>query len=367
MCPLTRRRSPGGVPNALVQEYYRQRADGNLIFTEGTFIAAEAGGLPGAPGIYSQEQVQAWKRVVDAVHERNGVIFCQLWALGRANKLEDPDNAPVVFGPSCIPSPLPGSKPPQTMTREDITRYKDHFRNAAKCAMEAGFDGVELHGAHGYLLDQFIQASSNNRSDEYGGNMENRCRFALEALEVVCGEIGQNRTGIRISPFSPFSGMGDEPLETFEYLCLEIKKRFPRLAHISVTEPRDNYLRRGKGEKVKDSMRFSSDRLRAIIRGIDHSGISLFARDEPDRTFPDPNPENPTVFVSAGGYTAADAEACCSRTGDVLGYGRLSISNPDLAARIKRGADLNPYDRSTFYTTGKEGYTDYSFSSSSKL
>lgn len=167
---------------------------------------------------------------------------------------------------------------------------------------------------------------------------------------------------MRISPFSPFAGMGDEPFETWEYLLSRVKARFPRLSHVSVTEPRDTFLRRGDDPRVLESKKYSSDRLRAIIRGLPFRDISWFGKDE-SIVFPDPCPTHPTVFISAGGYNPESALGCCERTGDVVGFGRLSISNPDLAFRIRNGLKLNPYDRSTFYTAGAKGYIDYPIAS----
>jgi NADPH2 dehydrogenase len=200
MCPLTRYRSPNSTPGPFVSEYYEQRSNGNLIISEGTFISGEAGGHLAAPGIYNQEQIDAWRIVTDAVHKKGAVIYCQLWALGRGNKGLDP-RAPIVYGAGTTPIPGEGNKIPTPMTKEvyaklfitqDIARFISHYVHAAKCAIKAGFDGVELHGAHGYLLDQFIQASSNNtRTDEYGGSLENRCRLILEVLKSVGDAIGE--------------------------------------------------------------------------------------------------------------------------------------------------------------------------------
>lgn len=224
--------------------------------------------------------------------------------------------------------------------------------------VKAGFDGVELHGAHGYLLDQFLQKGSNLRTDSYGGDVENRSRFLMEALDIVSKTIGQERTAVRISPFSPFQGMGesDNPFETWGYVCKEIKRRFPKLAYISVTDPR---LGSDSGQGDDKNCKYSADRFRAVFRGVDPESVDKLKGS--DFVFPEPNAENPTVFFSGGGYTASDAEESCERTGDVVGYGRLFIANPDLPHRIQNGLMLNAYDRSTFYTATEKGYLDYPF------
>ncbi|KAJ3258875.1 hypothetical protein HK103_003257 [Boothiomyces macroporosus] len=356
LAPLTRYRAPNHIPQAFVAEYYKQRASGGLLVTEATFIAKEAGGYPFAPGIYNQEQVEAWKAVTKAVHEKESVIYCQLWALGRANGGKE--EGVEVVSASNIPVEE-GAPIPRALTIEDIKRYMSHYKHAARNAIEAGFDGVEIHGAHGYLPDQFLQRSSNNRGDIYGGSLENRARFALEALESVTQEIGQERTAIRISPFSVFQGMGHEedPFETFGYLVSEIKKRFPKLAYISVTDNRF-------GNASQDDKLLTCDKFRAILRGVDPKNVSKFTKDKAI-TLPDPSVEHPTVFFSAGGYSASEAEPHSDRTGDVVAFGRVFIANPDLPHRIRNGLELNPYDRSTFYTHDQAGYTDYPFANES--
>jgi len=352
LAPLTRYRSPNHIPQDFVAEYYKQRATGGLLVTEATFIEKEAGGYYNAPGIYNTEQIQQWKKVTSAVHENDSVIYCQLWALGRANKGEEKDvkvvsasNIPIQEN-GIIPTPL---------TIQDIKRYIQHYKNAARNAIEAGFDGVEIHGAHGYLADQFMQKASNNRTDEYGGSLENRATFHLEVLQSVVDEIGQERTAIRVSPFSVFQGMGNEedPFETFGYLFTEIKARFPKLAYISVTDNRF-------GTNSEDDKYFTCDKFRAIIRGIDPNTVSKFTKDS-TIVIPEPSTEHPTLFFSAGGYSASEAEPHSERTGDIVAFGRIFISNPDLPYRIANGLELNSYDRSTFYTQDAKGYLDYPF------
>ena len=351
MAPLTRYRSPGHIPDTpLMTEYYTQRANGGLIVSEACFIAKEAGGYPNAPGIWSKEQVEAWKPITLSVRQQQSVFYCQLWAIGRANKGDEPD-VPIV-APSAIG--FQGGKVPRAMTVEDIQRFIGHYAHAAKNSIEAGFNGVELHGAHGYLIDQFLRASSNLRTDEYGGSLERRARFLFEAVGAVVDAIGQERTAIRLSPFLPFQVDEPEkdPFETWGYVCKELKQRFPRLAYVSITDPRLD---------VAPEQQYSSDTFRAIFRGIDQS-MNLMQKDN-HFVFPEPCPEHPTLFLSAGGYRANDAEVVGERTGDLVGYGRHYISNPDLPFRLKHSIPLTRYDRSTFYTPGAKGYTDYPFAS----
>ncbi|KAJ3371070.1 hypothetical protein HDU91_005593 [Kappamyces sp. JEL0680] len=342
-------------PNELMAEYYEQRAtSGGLLVTEATFIAREAGGYPTVPGIYSPAQIEGWKRVTDAVHAKGGIIYLQLWAIGRANKGDMADVK--IVSSSTIPVDA-SSPPPEQMTIADIQRYLDHYEAATRNAMLAGFDGVEIHAAHGYLLDQFLQSSSNStRDDEYSGSLENRARFLLQAMERVAGVIGEDRMAIRFSPFSNYYGMGhEEPFTTWGWVMRQVKQRYPKLAYVSITDPR---MDPEMGGTDKNAL-LSSDYFRAIFRGV--SGlVSRLARDA-TTVFPEPDSENPTLVFAAGGYSAADAEVVGNRTGDLIGYGRFFIANPDLVHRLKNGLELNAYDRSTFYTHDSVGYTDYPF------
>lgn len=302
--------------------YYSQRSSGGLIVTEATFIAEEAAGYPSAPGIYNAQQVDQWRDIVRGVHEKSSVVYCQLWALGRANVGGEPGVKTV--SSSTIPLKEASNGDALQMGLEDIKRYMQHYRQAAKNAIDAGnfnlrigFDGVEVHGAHGYLVDQFLQSSSNStRNDEYGGSLENRARFLLEAMQNVVDVVGEERAAIRISPFSPFQDMGQEsdPFETWGYVCQQLKTRFPKLAYISVTDPRLGAD--GAGDDM--SKVYSVDKLRAVFRGVDPSTISKL-HSESTTVFSDPTPEHPTVFLSAGGYTASEAEPSSERTGDLIG------------------------------------------------
>lgn len=354
LAPLTRYRCPDGYPTNLVAEYYGQRTtNGGLLITEATFIAQEAGGYKNAPGIWSSKHVECWKPVTKAVHDRGGIFYCQLWALGRVNPGKD-SKCPDVVAPSPIAADMDGGVVPKEMTIKDIARYLEHYKNSAKLAMDAGFDGCEVHGAHGYLLDQFLHSESNVRTDSYGGSLENRARFMLEAIDAVASTIGQERTAVRISPFSKFqfNGRESDPFETWGYVCREIKKRFPKLAYVSITDPRWD-----ADPNPEHKQEVSVDYFRAIFRNMDPEKIGKFI--EKAIRFPDPDLDHPTVVLSAGGLTPSDAEEKGDLTGGLIGYGRIFIANPDLVYRIRNGLVLNPYDRDTFYTEGSVGYTDY--------
>ena len=353
MAPLTRMRAIGQVPIIESQEYYEQRAtDGGMIVTEATFISKLASGYPNAPGIYTEEQIGRWKGVVEKIHSKGGVVFCQLWNIGITNRGEMKD-VPII-GPGSVDSK---GNEVKMMSQEDIEEHLECYKQAAKNCLKAGFDGVEVHAAHGYLLEQFLHPKLNNaRSDKYSSKtLENRARFLIEALETVVDVMGQERVGIRLSPFYSMALDDYCPFEVFGYVLQEIKRKFPRLGYVSLTEPR------WRSERIKE---YSNDYFRAIIRGID---VNLVSKTEGSTfEFPESCDEHPTVIISAGGYSPSDAEEMCDRTGDMVGFGRIFISNPDLVYRLKEGLALNPYDRSTFYSQDpKIGYTDYPFADKS--
>ncbi|KZT25847.1 NADH:flavin oxidoreductase/NADH oxidase [Neolentinus lepideus HHB14362 ss-1] len=336
MAPLTRFRHVNKhIPSDMTSEYYGQRASvpGTLLITEATFVAERAGGYPYAPGIWSPEQIQGWKKVTDAVHAKGSFIFCQLWALGRAANPEElaKSNLPFV---SSSDLPIPEKTvAPRPLTAPEIKEYVELFAQAAKNAVAAGFDGVEVHGANGYLLDQFLQDTCNKRTDQYGGSIENRCRFPLEVLEAVTKAVGQSKTAIRLSPWEQFQGMRmAEPEPTFSYFIRAIKSTYPDFAYIHVTEPRVS-----SGEDRDPQPGESNDFMRAIWA--------------------------PKPLISAGGYTRDLAmEVADKHDTSLIAFGRMFISNPDLPLRLKKNIALNKYNRATFYTQGKEGYIDYPFS-----
>ncbi|KAJ7439786.1 hypothetical protein FB451DRAFT_145599 [Mycena latifolia] len=339
LAPLTRyKATTEHVPYLpLVAEYYAQRASrpGSLLITEATFIAARAGGYAHIPGIWSPAQIEAWKVVTDAVHAKDSFLFMQLWALGRAAESaqlvsEDP-SFPYV---SASDVQLTGKDtPPRPLTVPEIKEYVALYAQAAKNAIAAGCDGVEIHNANGYLLDQFLQDVSNKRTDEYGGSIENRARLTLEVVDAVVAAIGAERTAIRFSPWSPFQDMAmADPIPTFAYVIAELAARHPALAYLHLVEPRVN----GNATRADDSV------------GAHESNAPLHAL------------WAPRPLVRAGGFSRAGALAA-AESGDLVAFGRLYISNPDLPTRLEEDAPLASYDRATFYLVGENsarGYTD---------
>ncbi|ORY62980.1 uncharacterized protein BCR38DRAFT_485755 [Pseudomassariella vexata] len=337
MAPLTRFRADDHyVPLPLVKEYYAQRASvpGTLIITEAMFISQQASGYPNVPGIWSKEQIAAWKEITDTIHSKGSFVFVQLWALGR---VASPDNAKAEGFEIKSASPIPESsdKPvPKQMTEEDIQSFISDYAQAARNAVEAGFDGVEVHGANGYLVDQFTQDVSNQRSDKWGGSIENRSRFALEVIGAIVKAIGADKVAIRLSPWSSFQGMKmKNPVPQFTHLVENLKQH--KLAYLHVVEARlDGNKDTETDEKVS------------------------FVVDAWNNTSP--------VFI-AGGFQGDSAKKAVDgefKDREVaIVFGRYFISTPDLPYRIEKGLPLNEYDRDTFYTAGKkEGYTDYPFS-----
>ncbi|PWN52223.1 FMN-linked oxidoreductase [Violaceomyces palustris] len=359
LAPLTRMRadSKDGTLTLLGEahaEYYSQRASkGGLQITEATFISARAGGFKDVPGIYTSEQLEAWRRITDAVHAKGGFIYAQLWALGRAAPSEFQVGANTYQRVSASETAFDlakGGKLARALTVEEIRGYVEDYARAAKQAVEvAGFDGVEIHGANGYLVDQFLQLKTNKRTDEYGGSLKNRIRFPLEILKAVSREIGEDRVGIRISPFSEFQGMKDEnPLETtFSPYLGAILEQHPKIAYVHAVETRisggstgNDYGDQETLEPLREIIRehVSSRKEQEVEQGGDGSG---------------------TKFISAGGYLADSARERANKSGDLIAFGRVFISNPDLPERLRNGWELTPYNRSTFYTRTTEGYTDY--------
>lgn len=352
LAPLTRYRATDAhVPTDMMVDYYVQRATtpGSLLITEATFIAAKAGGYNNVPGIWSDEQVEGWKKVVDAVHAQGSYIYMQLWQLGRASipeNLAQPDSPANPGGPypyvSSSDVRMSGRDvSPRPLTHEEILEYIELFGQAAHNAVHrAGFDGVEIHGAHGYLIDQFTQDVSNKRTDMWGGSIKNRTRFALEVIKKVVSVVGQERTGIRLSPFSTFQDMRMEhPQPTFAFLVSQIREAYPSFSFIHVVEPRvaaniDRTVLKGE----------SNDFLRAIWNG------------------PNSATKNHSVYLSAGGYTPETALDDAEKKDDLVVFGRYFISNPDLPARIKKNIPFTPYNRDTFYLNKNPlGYIDQTF------
>jgi N-ethylmaleimide reductase len=329
MAPLTRRRaSAGKMANTLMALYYAQRAGAGLIISESTEVDPRSGrDAPTRPGLFNEAQASAWSEVVDAVHARGGRIFVQLSHLGRASHplLLSGQAEPVA--PSAIAAQgnaytQDGLRPfpvPRALDLEEIPEIIDQFAHAALLARDAGFDGVEVHGANGYLIDQFLRSGSNLRTDAYGGAVSNRVRFLAEVVEVIASIWSAEHVGVRLSPWSDFNGMSDnDPVETFCYAAEELDQL--GIAYIHLIEPPG-----------------TAKPLAPQLRGI--FGGSLILADGYDR-------DSGTVALENG-------------TADLIGYGQGFIANPDLPERFERGTALNEPDRATFYSGGERGYTDY--------
>ncbi|KDQ09260.1 hypothetical protein BOTBODRAFT_137897 [Botryobasidium botryosum FD-172 SS1] len=332
MAPMTRyRANDNHVHSQIALEYYKQRTStpGTLAITEATVIAPEAGMYRNVPGIYSDAQVASWKKITDVVHDQGSFISLQLWAIGRA---ADPEvlaeEGHDLVGPSAIPAP--NGAVPRPLEKGEIKRYLDLYSEAAHNAIDrAGFDMVEIHGANGYLPDQFFQDISNHRTDEYGGSVENRSRFTLEVLKSVSDAVGEPRTSIRLSPWSTYLGMRmADPLPDFKYLVRQIVDRHPNLAYLHLIEPDD------KSGSSSDS--------NEILRKM----------------------WQPRPYLANGQYDAQSGLKAAEELDVAAVYGRWFISNPDLPLKLKHGADLTPYDMGTFYLNGADkpqGYIDYPF------
>lgn len=345
MAPLTRNRAGvGNVPHALNAEYYRQRASAGLIISEATQISPQGVGYPGTPGIHSPEQVEGWKLVTQAVHDKGGRIFLQLWHVGRiSHPLLQPNGAlpvgPSAIAPEGMASTLEGEKPfvtPHALEIDEIAGIVEDYRKAAENAMAAGFDGVEIHSANGYLLDQFLQDGVNKRTDRYGGTVENRARFLLEVTEAVVSVWGSDRVGVRLSPASTFNDVSDSnPVETFSYVAKALNQF--NLAYLHFVEPRVNEDSLNRWMKIEGA----EIRLAELTSGFFRSYFQ-------------------GKIISAGGHDRDSGnDAIASGNADLVAYGRLFISNPDLPKRFELNAPLNPYDRSTFYGGTEKGYIDY--------
>ncbi|ORY63802.1 hypothetical protein BCR35DRAFT_308758 [Leucosporidium creatinivorum] len=339
MAPLTRMRADAKhVLGDISVDYYGQRAQvpGTLLITEATFIAPQATGYTHAPGIWSDDQVASWKKIVDEVHAKGSFIYLQLWALGRAadpQQLKGDGDFDVV---SASDIPFEGGATPRPLTEAEIQEYIGWYATAAKRFVEeAGGDGVEVHSANGYLIQQFLEKQSNVRTDRYGGSVENRTRFGLEVLEAVTSAVGQRKTGVRVSPYTTFQGMkmGRADIkETYSYYAREIKKRFPDLAYLHAVESRI------AGNVMVDA---------------DESETLDFLHDI----------WSPKPFFVAGGFKEESAAQEVARGDNVaVVFGRYFISNPDLVQRVRHGIPFTPYNRDTFYLYGptqSKGYIDY--------
>ncbi|XP_074588137.1 putative 12-oxophytodienoate reductase 11 [Curcuma longa] len=339
LAPLTRQRSYGNVPQPHAILYYSQRASkGGLLIAEATGVSDTAQGYKDTPGIWTKEQVEAWTPIVDAVHEKGGIFFCQIWHVGRVSNTDFQPNgqAPI----SCTNKPISPQLPansfgevnfsvPRRLETEEIPLVVNDFRLAARNAIEAGFDGVEIHGAHGYLIDQFMKDQVNDRTDQYGGSLENRCRFALEVVEAVVDEIGADRVGIRLSPFANYSEAGDSNPQALGLYMVNALNKYG-IAYCHMVEPR--MIKVGEKMEVPKSLL----PMRKTFKG---------------------------TFIVVGGYDREEGnDAISSGYADLVAYGRIFLANPDLPRRFELNAPLNKYNRETFYISDPVvGYTDYPF------
>lgn len=334
MAPMTRNRSPDNIPGELVAEYYSQRASAGLIITEGTSPSPDGLGYPRIPGIFNKEQVQGWKLTTAAVHKKGAKIFVQLMHTGR---IGHPDNLPAgarVLGPSAVAaagqiytdkSGMQDHPVPHAMTTSEVKRVIAEFAAAAKLAVEAGFDGVELHAANGYLIEQFIHPHSNRRTDEYGGSIENRLRFLVETAEAAASAIGKNKVGVRLSPYGVFNDLPPYAEVEETYALAAQKLNDIGIAYIHIVD-------------------HSSMGAPAVHASVKESIRSHFKG----------------VLILSGGYDRARAEADIqSGRADLVAFGKPFLSNPDLVHRLEKNLPLNPPDMQTFYTPGAKGYTDY--------
>jgi N-ethylmaleimide reductase len=330
LAPLTRTRADAGhMPNALMAEYYSQRATGGLLITECTMVSPGTSAFINEPGIYNEAQVAAWKQVTEAVHAKGGRIFMQIWHPGRAAYPGAADGAPIVSssataieGDIRTPNGMVPHAVPHPLTVEEIATIVAAFAQGARNAIAAGFDGVEVHGANGYLIDQFLRDTPNQRTDAYGGSLENRARFLFEVLTAVTAAIGSDRVGLRLSPLNSYNSMKDsDPMALIGFLADKLNAF--KLAYLHV--------------------------MRADFFGVQKADVMSVAREK-----------YKGVLVGNMGYSADEAEAAIAAGKlDAVAFGTAFLANPDLPERIKAKAELNAPDSNTFYTPGAKGYTDY--------
>jgi N-ethylmaleimide reductase len=344
MAPLTRMRAakPSLAPRPLNAEYYAQRATpGGLIVAEASPVVATGFGSPGVPGIYSEQQVKGWREVVDAVHNKGGVIFLQLWHVGRVSHSSFQPGGVLPVAPSAVPisetlktmtadGKVSTYETPRALATDEIPGIIDSFRQAARNALAAGFDGVDIHGANGYLLEQFLQSRTNLRTDRYGGSIENRALLLTEITQAVIEVWGANRVGVRLSPYGIANDSGEaDPMPLYSHVIQSFNPL--GLAYLHFIEPRSSGA--GRAEVNHQNVPSAMVLFRPIWNG---------------------------VLISAGGFTGEAANAAISAGhADAIAFGRIFISNPDLPRRLRHGYPLTPYNRATFYGGEEAGYTDY--------
>jgi N-ethylmaleimide reductase len=344
MAPLTRMRAskPSLAPRPLNVEYYAQRATpGGLLIAEASPVAATGFGNPGVPGIYTEAQIAGWREVVDAVHAKGGIIFLQLWHVGRVSHSSYQPGGALPVAPSAVAisseykTVTADGKPttyetPRALETGEIAGVVAAFQQAARNALAAGFDGVEIHGANGYLLEQFLQSRSNLRSDRYGGSIENRARLLFEVTQAAIDVWGANRVGVRLSPYGVANDSGEpDPMPLYSHVIKSLDKL--GLAYLHFIEPRSSGA--GRAEVNWQNVPSAMVLFRPLWSG---------------------------VLITAGGFTGETAEAAIAgKHADAVAFGRIFISNPDLPRRLQQGFPITPYNRATFYGGEGAGYTDY--------
>ena len=345
MAPLTRMRADRSsfAPRPLNAQYYAQRATpGGLIIAEASPVMATGRGNPGTPGIYSEEQIKGWRSVVDAVHARGGLIFLQIWHVGRVSHSSFQPGGALPVAPSAVPIVGNGMlamtadgkmvhyETPRALETSEVEQIIEAFQQAAENAMTAGFDGVEIYGANGYLIEQFLQSHTNLRTDRYGGGIEHRALFLLEITKAAVGVWGGNRVGVRLSPYGVANGSGEaDPMPLYTHIIKALDQL--GLAYLHFIEPRSSGA--GRAEVNHQNVPSAMVLFRPIWRG---------------------------VLISAGGFTGEAAEAAIAQGhANAIAFGRIFISNPDLPRRLRHGFPLTPYNRATFYGGEATGYTDY--------
>ena len=342
MAPLTRNRSPRAVPTDLVATYYAQRASAGLIISEATAISQQGQGYADVPGLYAPEQIEGWKKVTAAVHAAGGKIVVQLWHVGRVShtELQPGHGAPVA--PSALQAKtktvlikdgvptFTETSMPRALALQEIPGIVADYRRAARAAIEAGFDGVEIHAANGYLIDQFLKTGANQRTDAYGGSIENRARLLLEVTRAITSDIGGGRTGIRLSPVTPANDIVDaDPQPLFDYVVRQLGPL--GLSYLHLIEGATG------GPREVEGRPFDYAALKAAYRAAGGQG----------------------AWMVNNAYTRELADTALAQGADIVAFGRPFIANPDLVARLHANAPLNEVNRATLYGGGAEGYTDY--------
>lgn len=342
MAPLTRNRAPGAVPTPLMATYYTQRASAGLLITEATAISHQGQGYADVPGLYAPEQVAGWKAVTASVHAAGGKIVTQLWHVGRVSHTELQPGGGAPVAPSAITAKTKtvllkdggavfvDTSEPRALRLDELPGIVDDYRRAALAAIEAGFDGVEVHAANGYLLDQFLKTGANQRTDAYGGSIENRARLLVEVMQAVTAAIGGGRVGIRLSPVTPANDIVDaDPQPLFDYVVRQLAPL--GLAYVHVIEGATG------GPRELPDRPFDYAALKAAYRAAGGTG----------------------AWMVNNGYDLPLAQQALAGGADLVAFGKAYIANPDLVARLKAGGPFNVPDKMTFYGGGEKGYTDY--------